>query len=432
MSLGPSVETLKAREDLLKETLSKGAKLLSPKAIGVLVGLLLVGGVTLGIGFATDPQKAWLTMMVNLLFWTGIAQAGVVFSAALQITSGGWAMPLKRFGEAMAGFLPISFVLFIVLYFGADSIFPWIEHPAPGKEAWLTTGRVFTVNLGGMLLLYLLSFLFLYFGLRSDIGVAQRKYHYYTQDVAHYLSAGWKGEEAEVERSQHIMHILAPAIAIMYPLVYSFLAFDFVMSLDPLWYSTLFGMYFFVGNFYIGIATIAIIAATAVKNLGLEKVITSDIFHDIGKLVFGFGIVTTYMMWSQYSIIWYSDIPEELPFVMVRVHEYPWRPVALAAISLYFVFPFLLLIFRNNKTNITTLRRICVLPIVGLLLERFLLVFPSVVADPGLPLGLFELFVSLGFLGLFGLCFIGFLSQVPIFPVSHPQFEKKVFAKEVH
>lgn len=419
-----------SKEELIREFIAKGEDLFCGSTKVLFVVALVVGIAAMVLGFLFFPQRAWLALHVNTIFWTCLSFGGIVLSAAAQITSGKWIRTVKRFGESTSAFLPIGFVLFIVIFaLGAGHVFPWHENPVAGKEWWLSLGRVATFDLIALAVLMGLTFAFLYYALRADVGVAKEKYQYYTQDLAHYLVRGWEGTETEVARSQKNMSILAPLIAIGYGLVLSVVAFDLIMSLDPHWYSTLFGGYFFVANFYCGLAFTGIIAATAWKRFNLGSILTEDVFHDLGKMVFAFSIATTYLFWSQFMIIWYANLPEELPFVMKRIYEYPWRPFALAAIIGYFVLPFLLLIFKNNKTRPLVFKAICFIPFTAIILERFVLVYPSIFSSS--TLGIFEVAVTLGFAGLFGLCMVGFLSQFPALSVGDPHFDAKVFAKGI-
>ena len=102
---------------------------------------------------------------------------------------------------------------------------------------------------------------------------------------------------------------------IAYAWVFSLVAFDFVMALDPHWFSTLMGAYYFVGNLLVGIAFVSIVSVWGRGRLGLHDYIGTQQLHDIGKLLFGFSILWAYMVWSQYLVIWYGDLPEETEFV---------------------------------------------------------------------------------------------------------------------
>ncbi len=147
--------------------------------------------------------------------------------------------------------------------------------------------------------------------------------------------------------------------------------------------------------------------------------------HDLGKLTFGFAIFTGYLFYAQLLVIWYGNLPEETKFVILRTKLDPWKPWAWAVLFMIFVIPFLTLLSRKIKIKRIPMMIITVMVLVGLWMERFLLVVPSLwEARPGIPFGMLEVLVSAGFFGLVWLCITVFLSRVPIVPVSDPLFHK--------
>ena len=142
--------------------------------------------------------------------------------------------------------------------------------------------------------------------------------------------------------------------------------------------------------------------------------------HDLGKLLFGFCILWAYMFWSQYLVIWYGDLAEETEFVYHRMHG-PWEPVATAVFAMAFAVPFVVLLSRAVKTWAPGLALVAAVAFAGMWLERFILVAPSLWHGEGVPLGLLELLVTAGVLGLFVVCYTTFLDLFPTLPVSDPR-----------
>ena len=237
-----------------------------------LIALGLIGfAIALTTGLA---QRAWEAFLVNLLFFLGIAQGGVVASAAFYLTQGRWAGRAHyRLAESFSGFLILGFVLFWFLLFGREWIFPWIRHPIPAKTTWLNVPFLFArdgIALGVMTLVSL-SFL------SASRSEEARK---------------WAATSANILMPPPKIRRLAPAVCICFGLVYSLLSFDLVMSLSPLWHSTLFGWWFFAGAFWSAIVTMAFTAVCLRRVLGKGNIFTEGrIMRDLGLMVFAFSVV---------------------------------------------------------------------------------------------------------------------------------------------
>ena len=220
--------------------------------------------------------------------------------------------------------------------------------------------------------------------------------------------------------SQRSQGRLAPAVLITYAWVFTLVAFDFFMSLDPHWFSSLAGGYYFIGNLFAGFALLAVVAVWARDRLQLDEYIGPHQWHDVGKLVFGFCILWAYMFWSQYLVIWFGDLPEETELIAHRLQG-AWAPLAWTVFAMVFVIPFVVLLSRAVKTSPLGLTAIGCVGLVGMWLERFILVSPSLRHGEGVPLGVIELLVTAGVLGLFAWCYTTFLQTFPVLPLSDPR-----------
>jgi Ni/Fe-hydrogenase subunit HybB-like protein len=192
------------------------------------------------------------------------------------------------------------------------------------------------------------------------------------------------------------------------------------MGLDPHWVSTLFGAYYFMGSFYLALAAVTIISCVAVKVLDLGSLIRPKQFHDLGKLMFGFCVVTGDFFYAQFLVIWYGNLPEETKFIVHRLHHAPWEPIAWAVLIIVFVIPFLVFLIRKIKMRIIPMLIISSVIFVGMWIERFLLVAPSIWKGHNLPIGIMEVLITMGFLGVMALCLLVFLRKFPILPISDP------------
>jgi Ni/Fe-hydrogenase subunit HybB-like protein len=370
--------------------------------------LLLIGMVSFVIGISgPQAQRVWQAYLINFVFWFGMAAGSILFVAILNMTHARWGRPLKRLAEALGAFLPVSFILFWLLYGGRTSVFPWIHEPVHGKEKWLNVPFLFARDGIGIFVLTAVATALIGFSVRSDsVRLSDGR----TPDP----NLSWKRQIA-----------LSPVLGILYALVLSLLAFDLIMSLDPHWTSTLFGGYFFVGSFYIALAALTFLSALLRKTSDLEPMLRPRHFHDLGKLLFGFCMMTGYLFYSQFLVVWYGNLPEETRYVIERIRQHPWVPLPWIILGTCFAVPFFVLLVKKLKMNPRALMGTSVIILIGMWLERFLLVSPSLWKSETIPLGVIECSITAGFLGSVGLTVILFLRKFPLLPVSDPLFRKE-------
>jgi Ni/Fe-hydrogenase subunit HybB-like protein len=180
--------------------------------------------------------------------------------------------------------------------------------------------------------------------------------------------------------------------------VFSLIGFDLVMALDRQWYSTLFGGYFFISSFYIGLGAIIVTIFVVRKYVNTEEPIETNALWDLGKLVFAFCLLTAYFFWAQYLITWYGNLPEEVGFFIRRFQDPSWRSLTWVAIALTFAIPFLALLSQRAKQS-WALFFIATTALIGMWLERYLLIVPSLGLSLPAGLGWSEAIITLTFLG---------------------------------
>jgi hypothetical protein len=379
--------------------------------------LLAVGVVAFLTGLLLDPGRAWQAYLVNFLFWGALAQGAVVFAAVYHVVGGQWGPPIRRLAEGMAAFIPVSLVLFLPLYFGLDLFFGQIRELNPDRGAWFDPRFIFVRGTLGIGSMTVLSLLFVYYSFRPEIGLLLERGLRPRQLLLYqWLTEGWEGERAELQRSERGTNVLAAWVLLAYPIIYSFMAFDLIMALDPFWYSSLFGGHFFVSTFLLGLAGITVAATLSRRYLGIHE-ITPAHFMDLGKLLFGFSLTYMAMLWSQYVVIWYGNLPEETQFVMLRLWENPWWPLSWSVLSATFFIPCVVFLSRRAKQSPSVMLAMGTLIAAGLWLERYVLVVPSLWHRAGVPFGWLEIGVTVGFLGAAGLSYAFFLHHIPIAPL---------------
>ncbi|MBI3911925.1 MAG: hypothetical protein HY320_13465 [Armatimonadetes bacterium] len=385
-------------------------------AVGVLVGLLVA------------PGRTWASLLANFLFWTGVAQSGVVMAAVFNVTYARWGRMMQRIAAGLGAFLPVSLLLLAMLYFGRRYLFVWLGQSA--RNPWLHAEGLFARDAAVLLVMTVLSLWFLYRSLRLDVGALSDERPVGDRFAA-WLTRGWRGMHWERARNQRVLRNLSPAIIIGYALGYSVLALDLAMTLDPLFTSEMFPGIYFITEFYAALAVTTLLVATWRHSAGLEEIITPSHLLDLGNLTWAFTMLSGYVAWAQYIVIWYGNLPSQAAYLLLRSRVWPWNALAGAAIGLGFVVPFLFLFGRGLKRHPVALACIGASAAVGVLLERFLEVMPSVPSLEPTGYGLVEMVVTLGFAGAVALPYLWLIRRVPLFPVGDPLFTKALAVRAV-
>ncbi|MBF0236309.1 MAG: molybdopterin oxidoreductase [SAR324 cluster bacterium] len=403
-----------------------------PKQIRMLLWALIGLGVLmfvvgLAIGDHEGVKRTWQTFLINVVFWGGLSQAGVIMAVIWQLTDSKWGRPFKRLAEAFGAFLPISFLMFIILFFGGHILYEWVEKPflhhgVAVKAGWLNYHFFITRNIFWLLLMYGVSFAFIRLSLKPDFGFARTLIPGWGGTLADKLLKGYNNHKDEVVRMELLSRKVAPVLMIIYAIAGSFISWDFVMTLDQEWFSTLFAAFFMMGNLHAALGLLLIVAVTVRSKLGSdgEAYITINRIHDLAKLTFACAMAWTYLGFSQYIVIWYGDLSEETPFLIIRSMIQPWSTVFVIVILWLFVSVFLGLMPRTLCRTPNFVRAMGGYIALGQWFAVYLIVVPSL-QEPGhyhVPFGFHEILITAGFGGAFALAYLTFLSKVPLLPVS--------------
>lgn len=391
-------------------------------AIPVLVG---IGALAFIAAMMVDATRAWRAYYINWLFVMSIAQGGFMLAVVTSIAKGLWSRPIRRIALAHSAFLPIAFLTVLpILIWGAPHIWPWIEHPLTnGKEAWLNRGFMTARTIFGLAILFGVSLTFAYHALRPDMGLLRDRVPPRLHGFYGFFTRNWRGQEAEELHSYRRLLVWGPATALIYALIMGVLSWDFVMSLEPHWFSTLIGPYFFMGAILGGAMTTALITITLRARAGLGNWILPSTLHDLGKMCFGFTIFWGYMFFSQYIVIWYGLLPWEQEFIIHRFVP-PFRTIAQMVGVLLFLIPFFGLMGVTAKRTPAIFATFASISLLGLWLERWLIVYPSLwIGTETLPLSWQEPALLLFFAGLYLAAITFFLTRVPTFQVWQPASE---------
>jgi len=410
----------------------------SKKANAVFLGMFMVGLAGFVLALTTDADRAWQSYVSNWLFFTNIAMGAMLLTVVTCITKAKWNWSVRRVSLAFVAFLPVSFVMLLPMLGLGESYFPWIAEVAldpilQKKAAYLNMPFLLTRNVIGVLVLFGGSLYFAYLALRPDMGLTRG---HDESDAGRdawceRLTQGWLGQEVEEVVSYRRLTRIGPAFVIVYAIVMSILAYDWVMTLEPHWFSTMMGPWFFMGAFWSGIAATAV-TVTLLKRGGgvLDKAMGRQQLHDLGKLTFAFCVFWTYLFFAQYLVIWYGKLPWEQAWIIHRAEE-PWGKWAALMVVMCFVIPFAGLIGRKAKMSPIFFRSVALVLLAGLWLEKHLMVAPSIRSPDTATLGVTELLVALMFLGPFLYAVRWFLSTFPVIQVWQPMVDPETFEVEM-
>ena len=376
----------------------------------------------IGIGafaflFATNPLRAWGSWTINTLYFLGIAMGGVALACAIRLANGRWGGPIMRIGESLSAYLPFGIAtMALLLGAGAHTYLPWIGRVEPRQVPFLNLPFLWIRTLGGLALFTWLARKLVHASLRADLQALKPFVAPELKALYEKGTANWKGDQAEKDWYRHESAHLAPQLALLFVILFTVMAWDFIMALTPNWVSALFGWWVYAGAFITAIAMICVIAVHVRRKDALEAYITTNMFWDIGKVLFAWCIFWVYLMWSQYLPIWYADMPEETWWVFLRFED-PWRFWAFTAFILVFIIPFFGMMNKTCKTNPALLFMFTCVTLSGVWVERHVLVMPSLNASQ-VWIGLPEVLVTAGFVGLFGFAVQRFLAKFPCIKVT--------------
>jgi hypothetical protein len=385
--------------------------------------LIVLGLITIVAALIADAERAYRAYLFNWLWAMSIAQGAVLLAVIVTITKGLWSRTTRRIALSFVAFVPLAYLLIVPIFIGRNHIFPWIAEPVAGKEAYLNVPFMVVRHFIAFGALVAVSLVFAYWSLRPDLGLVREQTTGKLRGLYDRMTANWRGQEAEELLAHRRIAVIGPIFAIVYAIALTLVSYDMIMSLEPHWLSTLIGPYFFMAGLLGGVAATAILATLHVRTLGLEETILPTHFHDLGKLTFAFVVFWAYLFFSQFIIIWYGMLPHEQAFINHRFGT-PYKIIAQIVFLFLFIMPFGGLLGVAPKKRPEILATFAAIILVGLWLERYLLVYPSLyMGVDHVPLGWQEIGMGLGFLGLLVGSVLTFATRFPLFQLWQPAGE---------
>lgn len=366
----------------------------------ITLGLVVAAVVAAIYGFRTSPERFWPCLLLNGFYVVSLALSGMFFISTQRLTGARWSASLRRVPEAFMMALPVVSLLLLSLFGGLQTLFPWArpgafdDAPAiAGKVHYLHAPWIYVRMVGVLVIWSVFAFLFRTTSLRQD---------------------------REPNRSLELHKRLTGIAAFFVPvfaLTFTTAVFDYVLSVDTQWFSTMFAVYVFAGTFVQGIAAVTL-AAVLLKERGpLRDLVGEHQLNDLGKMLFAFSIFWGYIWVCQYLLIWYGNIPDEITHYAIRTNG-PWLYLFALNFVLNWVVPFTGLLSARAKCSTTVLKVVSVTLLAGHWLDLRLLIMPSFSPMPRFEIG--EILIAAGCVALLYLLTVRELSRAPLVPVNDP------------
>ncbi len=304
-------------------------------SIGIIALLLSASG------YFLNPGQFFHSYLTSLMFWTTLGLGGLFFTMLHHLTGSVWSTVYRRISETIMKVLPLLFIFFLpIAIWGLHELYHWSHSEIVAndpllnkKSGYLNTPFFIGRTIGYFLIWYFFAKKLYNLSISQDLNFSQRN----TSHMLRYSAVGM----------------------IIFALTISFASFDWMMSTDAHWYSTIFGVYIFTGSYLLIIVFLILFSHTIQKVGILNDKITVEHYHDLGKLLFAFVVFWAYIAGSQYFFIWYANIPEETVWYLHRWSG-SWKSLSLVLIFGHFFIPFVILIFRWTKRNLPVLKLIAV------------------------------------------------------------------------
>jgi hypothetical protein len=303
-----------------------------------------VAGVVLAVvAFLLDREQFLRSYLFAYLYWTGMALGCLAILLMHHVVGGKWGMLIRRLCEAGARTLPFMAILLVPILLGVSTLYPWAR-PQAASDANIHSKALY---------------------LNVPFFIARAIFYFAVWFLYSYLLSKWSAEQDRTgdERLIGRMRAFSAPGLVVFTLTTTFAFIDWIMSLEPHWFSTIYGAMFMVGEMLESFAFVIALMIVLSKVPPIRDFVTPQHIHDLGNMMFAFMVLWAYLSFSQFLIIWSGNLPEEIPWYLSRLRG-GWGWVALTIVIFQFAVPFGLLLFRATKRREDRLLRVCLLMIV--------------------------------------------------------------------
>ena len=364
--------------------------------------LLGVAGTLLAIlAFLLDRQQFLRSYLFAYLYWTGMAFGCLAILLMHHVVGGKWGMLIRRLCEAGARTLPFMGLLLIPIVLGVSTLYVWAR-PAAANDANIHSKAAY---------------------LNVPFFTGRALFYFAVWFLFSYLLSKWSAEQDRTgdDRLMVRMRALSAPGLVLFTLTTTFAFVDWIMSLEPHWFSTIYGAMFMVGEMVESFAFVIALMIVLSKTPPLKEFVTPQHLHDLGNMMFAFMVLWAYLSFSQFLIIWSGNLPEEIPWYLSRLRG-GWGWVAVTIVIFHFAVPFGLLLLRTTKRRENRLLRVCLLMIVIRLVDVYWITEPAFFGQH-LRIHWMDFVTPLAVGGLWLAVFFGQLKSRPLLPMRDPRLE---------
>ncbi len=375
-----------------------------------------------GIGVAGIRRPVmWGFYITNFVFWIGISHAGTLISAILRLVKATWRRPITRCAEALTVFALLIGSMFPLIHLGRPWLFYWLLPYPSERMIWPNFRSPLLWDFMAINTYLIGSLTYLFLPMVPDLALIRDRSSGLRHRIYGILSLGWRGTATEWNRLERIISIMAIIIVPVAVSVHTIVSWDFAMTLNPMWKSTIFGPYFVVGAIFSGIAALILVMAVLRKVLHLDEYLKPLHFDNLGKLLLTMSCLWFYFTFAEYLTVWYSNETFEIVVFRAKVSG-PYAPLFWIMIVFNFVIPLALLGIRKFRTVAGTAIASFTI-VIGMWIERFLIIVPTL-ANPRLSFvrGNYsptwvEIAMTAGTVGYFVLLYLLFTKFFPVISV---------------
>lgn len=386
----------------------------APAEVGVFQKRALIVGVVfmvlLAAGALMNRQQFFRSYLVAYIFWAGIALGSLALLMLQHLTGGGWGLVIRRVLEAAVRTIPIVALMFIPIIIGAHDLYPWMHHEEMSKTPALAQKARLYLNLP-----FFVGRAVLYFAIWGLFA---------------YLLTKWSSEQdrtADRRYSKRMQMLSGPGIGV-FVLTVTFASVDWAMSLNPEWFSTIYGLLFVAAWALSALAFVIAVMAFLVRREPLSRVVRPNHFQDLGKLMLAFVMLWAYFSFSQFLIVWSGNLPEEIQWYLPRVRG-GWGVIALTVVVFHFAFPFMLLLSASLKRNAGKLMILAILILVMRLIDFFWMIAPEF-SHEGFHISWMDFVAPLAVGGIWLAAFFWQLAKRPLMAINDPQYDELLEAAQ--
>ena len=363
------------------------------------------------VGFMSDLSRGWANLLLNNFYFLSLAIGASFFLAIQHITQSGWSAAFKRIPESMSAFIPVAAIIMIILIFGMSSLYSWINPEQSGFDEH--SQHIIHHKSPYLNVPFFVVRMVIYFAVWIFFTKMLRRFSLREDAV---------GGTLYFQKSEYYSKVYIFSLA----LTFSLASFDWLMSLEPTWFSTIFALKNFVAAFYHGSAIVVLIVLM-LHTKGYFKFIGNNHWQDFSKYVFILSIVWAYFWFSQYLLIWYANIPEETMYYVIRLKG-AWKVNFYLNLTLNWIVPFLVLLPNYFARKKFILAIVIIALIAGQYVDLFEQIMPVTMGD--YKIGFVEVGTFIGFAGLFSYMFMRTLSSASLIPENHPYLEESLYHEE--